>query len=442
MNETLAKWIFVFGCRARRTPVRVYLARLEESQFRSPEEQAHHQFERLRALVAHAWDHAPFYRGLFAKHGIEPGGIESLDDLRRLPSVGKSEIIANRSGVQNSGLGGGLVYSKTMGTTGEPLIFFRDRAGDAQHRATVHRGYRWYGIEPWMRSGLMWGIPSGRGRRVRMRIEDTLQNRFRQRRFDLTDNTLEAFCGLLEGARFVEGYSSMLFELARYINERRPGGHAIPLRLVKATSEKIYPHYHGEALKAFGRRMTSEYGSAEAGIIAFECPEGRMHVNTDHVIVEVEDGGIVVTNLLSYSFPFIRYRLGDQVRLQDRVTCACGRGGAVIEEVTGRIGRRIHGTDGRTFPSLSIYYVIKSVAARNDLLVRCRMVQREKGWLDVLVVLRPGATDRDRSAFEVIFEEVFRGYFDSSLAYRMEIVGDIPRLGGKHVDFISEIPDE
>lgn len=62
--------------------------------------------------------------------------------------------------------------------------------------------------------------------------------------------------------------------------------------------------------KAFGAKIISEYGAAESGLIAYECPEcGNMHINMENVIVEESEGEIVVTNLLSRSFPIIRYKL-------------------------------------------------------------------------------------------------------------------------------------
>ncbi len=46
-------------------------------------------------------------------------------------------------------------------------------------------------------------------------------------------------------------------------------------------------------------------------------------MNTDRVIAEAKDNEIIVTNLFLFSFPFIWYRLGDYVKLRERVACAC-----------------------------------------------------------------------------------------------------------------------
>ncbi len=76
----------------------------------------------------------------------------------------------------------------------------------------------------------------------------------------------------------------------------------------------------------------------ETGIIAFECTEGNMHINLEGVYVETDSNNeIIVTNFHSYSFPVIRYMLGDAVKLSDdNIRCKCGMAHPVIKEVSGR----------------------------------------------------------------------------------------------------------
>ena len=71
-----------------------------------------------------------------------------------------------------------------------------------------------------------------------------------------------------------------------------------------------------------------------------------MHLNSDHNIVEFlrdddspcspgEDGRIVVTELVNFGMPVIRYEVGDRGVPSDRV-CPCGRGLPLMESITGR----------------------------------------------------------------------------------------------------------
>ena len=323
--------------------------------------------------------------------------IRSPGSGRFLPWAEK-EIASRRDAIQNAGRRGRLVYSKTAGTTSVPFSFHRTSDWDAQHRAAIARGYSWYGVDPWMPSGYLWSIPPRPALRLKNRFLDFLQNRFRQRRFDLAPETFEEFFRRLARAEYLEGYSSVLYEFARFLNERHPGAGLSGLRLVKGTSEKIFPHYQVAARKAFDQPIRGEYGAAETGIIAFECPEGTLHVNAEHVIVEVENGEIVVTNLLSYSFPFIRYRLGDYVELRDGSACPCGRKGLAVADIMGRVGMSVRGSDGRVFPSIAVDQIIKSLVLLGGLVAQCQAIQRVEGRLEFHCVparvLAPKERDR------------------------------------------------
>ena len=76
----------------------------------------------------------------------------------------------------------------------------------------------------------------------------------------------------------------MIYEVAKYVNSKvKP---RFNLNLIKGTSETILPHYKSEIQNAFGIPIVSEYGATESGIIAFECPHGKLHINMEGVIVE------------------------------------------------------------------------------------------------------------------------------------------------------------
>ena len=439
MSSGIYRTIYIIGSRLRGTPVIAYLRELEESQWWDIDRTREYQLKKLRELLLHAEQHSSFYRNIFRKNDFK-ADIRSLEELGRLPAVSKDEIRENFQEIQNPGHGGSLIPSKTSGSTGEPLKFYRGSKWDAQHRAAVARGYGWYGVYPWMKSGLLWGLPAGRSGRLKTRIEDFLQNRFREKRFDLSTGTLEDFYRRLSGAVFLEGYSSMIYELARFINTHHPEGGKISLLMVKGTSEKIYPHYQEESLKAFGRRITSEYGAAETGIIAFECPEGNMHVNMEHVIVEKIDDEIIVTNLLSFSFPFIRYRLGDHVNMADDIDCPCGRKSPIIREITGRIGKKIYGKSGSDFPSLTVYYIINALYEDFPGLSRLQARQDSEGHLDFLAVLDDDPDSNAISEMENRLDTLIAEYYRGDIDAMLTVVESIVDEGDKKLDFISRIP--
>ncbi|MDE1399016.1 phenylacetate--CoA ligase, partial [Bacillus licheniformis] len=53
------------------------------------------QLERLKETVKRAYENVPFHREAFAKAGIKPEDIQSLEDLRRLPFMKKTDLREN-----------------------------------------------------------------------------------------------------------------------------------------------------------------------------------------------------------------------------------------------------------------------------------------------------------------------------------------------------------
>ncbi len=144
---------------------------------------------------------------------------------------------------------------------------------------------------------------------------DTLQNRFRI--FSYQESALKKFIQKARKATYIHGYSSMIYQVAVLINKldlTKP----THIKMIKGTSEKILDGYYDEIQKAFGTKIISEYGATESGIIAFECPQGNMHISMEGVIVEEVENEILVTNLQMTSFPIIRYKLGDYIALASR----------------------------------------------------------------------------------------------------------------------------
>ncbi|HEX7385095.1 MAG TPA: phenylacetate--CoA ligase family protein, partial [Burkholderiaceae bacterium] len=97
---------------------------------------------------------------------------------------------------------------------------------------------------------------------------------------------------------------------------------------------------------AFGCSVRNSYGASEFLSIGWECAEGRMHANTDWVILEPVDDALrpvppgvashttLLTNLANHVQPLIRYNLGDSLRMSPE-PCGCGSPLPVIE-VQGR----------------------------------------------------------------------------------------------------------
>jgi phenylacetate-CoA ligase len=264
---------------------------------------------------------------------------------------------------------------------------------------------------------------------LKVRVLDALQNRFRL--FSYKDDEIDEFVHKLRDAAFLSGYSSMVYEIARRINERGLNKE-FKLKMVKGTSEKIYDSYRMEVESAFNRKLTSEYGAAEAGIIAFECSIGNMHMTMETVIAEEKDHEIVVTNLVSKSFPIIRYKLGDYVKLDLDTKCPCGMAHHIVKEVTGRVGKVIYGLRHQ-YPSLMLYYVFKNLAMEYNVILNYRATQREKGHLQMEI-----EKELKKGQKALLIEE-FEKYFGNDVELEIRDKVAFRENNRKKVDFISEL---
>ncbi len=432
MNPSLAGALFRAGARARNPSLFSTYGRLKEQEARGIDGLRSVQLERLYGLLDHAQRHSPFYRRRFEEAGFSPRGLSVLGDLGGLPVITKRDLIENTQEIHSRADFPKTLVAETSGTSGEALEFRRSEAWDSANRASLMRFYDWYGVNLWDRHGYLWGYDIAPRQALPIRFADELQNRFRLFTYDRSE--IRRFTAKLRGARYLAGYSSMIYEVAKLIvaaDLPRPR-----LALVKGTSENILDAYREPVLQAFGQPIRSEYGAAEAGIIAFECPMGSLHINIDNVVLEVDEGGgAVVTNLNSHSFPIIRYALGDRVVLRPEAQCSCGSPFPVLDEVQGREGGVVVGRE-RRFPALTFYYVFKNLAIRHGVFLNYRAEQNEAGAVTLRI---EGPENRPHE--DAIREELSK-YFGEDLDVILEFQASIRIPGRKAVYFISSLGAE
>ncbi|PKI17453.1 phenylacetate--CoA ligase family protein [Colwellia sp. 12G3] len=378
----LNKLIFNLGILIRNPTYTKAFKDLKSTEFSSVEDLNQIQLIKIKKFLSFVNENSKFYKKKFKEAAIDVTQITSLSDIQCLPIVSKKELIDFNDDIHTTPKVKfkKTFFSETSGSSGEALTFYKNEEWDSYNRASIARGMSWYNVNPWEYNGYFWGYSFSLIQKVKIQIFDMLLNRFRM--FSYSDKELDRFIKKLRKASYLHGYSSMIYETARLVNAK-----AISLnnlKLIKGTSEKIYDHYHEETKKAFGKKIVSEYGSAESGIIAFECPNGEMHINEETCIVEEVDGEILVTNLLSYSFPIIRYKLGDFIQLS-RKKCGCGRNHRILSSVLGRVGKNIIGKDGEVFPSLTLYYIFKTLALEYDIKLNYKAAQYNSGDLNIKI---------------------------------------------------------
>lgn len=356
-----------------RRPTRAELQCIEETQWLSPEEIRQLQVRKLRSLLVHAATRVPFYRQRFKSAKVDPKRAGSLDVLRSLPTLTRSEIRSALPDMVWPEAPGGLFESHTGGSTGEPLQFYLDRRRQACDQAARIRSHRWFGVDFGDREMYLWGSP------IEFRHADRLK-RFRDRlfnhrlldAFNMSPDRMDAYLGFWRRYRpsCVFAYPSSLALLVEHAVRREVDLATPGLRVAFVTGERCYPHQRRAIEDRLRVPVADGYGSREGGFVAHQCPKGSMHISAEHILVEVmegesavptgESGEIVITHLDSFAMPFIRYRTGDVGRLLPG-RCACGRGLPRMDVVEGRATDFLRLPDGTIKHALSVIYPLREL---------------------------------------------------------------------------------
>lgn len=431
MIKKLNKLVFKLGARIRNPRLFYFLESLNSTDYSTKEELNLLQTKRLQELLIWANVHSPFYKKLFQQIEFDPRNGLDWEKFKKIPPISKSDLVQRNHEIQvDLSNFKKVFYCESSGTSGQVLSFIRDEEWDSFIRAAQMRGYSWHGVNPWDFNIYFWGYNSSPFKKLKLRILDFLVNRYRI--FDYNESSIRNLIGKGHKVTYIEGYSSMIYEMAKLLPDSRKA--FVQLKLVKGTSEKIFPHYKSAVQQAFGVPLRSEYGAAEAGIIAFECPEGNMHLVEEGVYVEVDQNKeILITNLVSKSFPIIRYKLGDAVEMEEEAyQCSCGRSHRIIKEITGRVGKNILGKS-KVFPSLTLYYIFKNIYFEFNKSIDYQAVQVEKGKLEIYTLYRLSETEKEWILIQSnkYFKDEVDLIFKVSESFRLE--------KGKLKDFISKL---
>jgi phenylacetate-CoA ligase len=129
------------------------------------------------------------------------------------------------------------------------------------------------------------------------------------------------------------------------------------IKAIFTTSEQLLPQNRQLIEAAFNKPVFDMYGANDGGILTCECPmHSGYHINTLNCYVETftnEFGmsELLLSNLNSFGFPLVRYRVGDLGEVETG-NCECGLNWPRVTELKGRTrdviklkdGTSIHGS--------------------------------------------------------------------------------------------------
>lgn len=398
--------------------------------------------QRINRLVRILNARAP--KNLYTARGICLAPIRSLDDLHRVPTTCKTDLVDDQSRHPPFGLVHIFPSShytrihQTSGTTGRPL-----------HWLDGEDDWSWW-KRCWARVYASAGLGPG----------DCI---FFPCNFNFFVGYWSAFdaasaCGI----RVLAGGGQDTLVRLQTIERYRPGAciatPSYAYRMAEVADEegielaalgvrKLFlmgecggsvAEVRAQLESRWGATVYDHYGCTELGAMGYQCGEfeGGFHLNDEEFLLEVLDpqgaalvpdgevGELVVTNLGRVGSPLIRYRTGDLVRMT-REICACGSvQPRCLGGILGRVDDLIVVKGTNIYPS-----AVTSTVRRFDNVVefRCVIDRRVTMPRILLQVEVQGETQSVAKSLKAAFKS------DLGLTPDVEILtpGALPRSGGK-----------
>ncbi|WP_347489035.1 phenylacetate--CoA ligase [Desulfoscipio sp. XC116] len=330
----------------------------------SRDELAELQLKRLRASVARTYQNVPFYRQSFAKKGVTPDDLRSLDDLRKLPFTIKHDLRDNYPfGLFAVPREEVVRLHASSGTTGKPIVVGYTQNdihtwSDLIARALVMAGGTKSDV---VQVGYGYGLFTG-----------GLGAHYGAERLGATvvpasgGNTGRQLMLMQDfGTTMLACTPSYALYLAEEGANRGIDFTKLPLKAGVFGAEPWSERMRQQLEQKLDIIALDIYGLSEVmgPGVAMECQAQQgMHIFEDHFIAEVIDpeteeplpygkpGELVITSLTKEAFPVIRYRTRD-ITVLNPEPCPCGRTHVRMQRVTGRTDDMLIIRGVNVFPS-------------------------------------------------------------------------------------------
>ena len=306
------------------------------------------QLELLKELVKNTYRDSKFYRERMDAAGVKPEDIKTLDDIRKLPFMKKTDLRDNYPDKLFVRPYDDLVrIHVSSGTTGKPTVVGYTRNDLDNWAESLDRGMVSFGMSKsdMLQNAHGYGLFTGG-----IGVHDAATRLGATVLPISTGNTnrqIDLMCDLPVTA--IAGTPSYLFHIADTCDER---GIDIrkdtKLRLAIAGGEPWSESMRKKLQDRTGIRVHNCYGASEFyGPMFLECKEQcGVHVWADLALIEILDdndnpvpdgqkGNVVVTMLKKEAFPLIRYRIGDITSITWE-RCKCGRTHPRLDRITVR----------------------------------------------------------------------------------------------------------
>ncbi len=415
-----------------------YLNLLERTQYAPPEVVRARQLVQLRRVLHHAYDTVPYYRRTWTAAGVHPTDLCTLADIQHFPILTKANLRTAGDELLSSQSAKPLAawrIKRTSGSTGVPLTIRIDEPAVQWKYACTLRSDQWSGYKLGQRVAKVWGNPEYRQFGLRGRLMNHVVDRaVYLDTLNLTAERMAEFVTTIRRHRpgLIFGHAHSLYLLAAHLKKQgiddvRPNG-------VISTAMPLHQWQRTVIEEVFDVPATDRYGCEEVSLIACQCEKHEgFHVAAESVFTEVSDGGkLLVTDLVNFAMPLIRYQTGDVVTASDN-PCPCGRGLPTIDSVMGRDADYVLKPDGGLISGISL---TENFALHITGAAQVQIVQETITHLRVRLVKDELFGDASRAQIAKLVQDTF----GPAMRHDVELVDAIPQEpSGKYRFCISKV---
>ncbi len=425
-----------------------FLEEFEKTQYMTKEKIAERQFFLLKNLLFHAYKNCPFYTDRFNKAGFHPKSFSTLDDIKKIPTLTKQEIQQHLEQLRAVNYNENqLLLNQTGGSTGSPLKFYVDKERLHSRKASTYRHDRWAGWDIGVKTAVLWGhqkdfLPQ---QNWKNKIRDDYYER--KLFLDTSNITAEKMSTFVKQLLYFQpeiylAYANSMYLYARYIKENSITEYNRPKAII-TSAEVLTPEQREIIEEVFDCKVFNRYGCRETSIIASECSEHNgMHISSETLYLEFQQKGkditanktgkIIITDLLNYGMPLIRYQIEDagSPLVGD---CACGRTLPRMDISGGRVTDFLVTSERKVISgaSMTIYFI-----AVIDGIAQAQIIQNSIEDLTLKIVKSKLFSENTEKEIQQKVAE----YFGAAMKYSVEYTDQIePTKSGKYRFSISRI---
>lgn len=399
------------------------MSHVPEIEFRSAQEIRVLQEARLQQLMAYVAQHSPFYRRMFATHGIDAGSIRRLEDLPQLPRTSKDDLQQYNWDFLCVPRGAVAEYMSTSGTLGKPVTLALTAADRTRLAYNEYISFccadgtpeDTYQLMLTLDRQFMAGIAYYEGIRqlgaAVVRVGPGLPA--------MQWETIERIRPTV-----LVGVPSFIVKLLEYAQAHGINPAGTSVKKVICIGESL--RTESFALGILGQKIRnvwnvalySTYASTEMQTAFTECGAGQGgHHHPELLVVEILDdagqpvpegtpGEITITTLGVEGMPLVRYRTGD-LATAHTAPCSCGRTTLRLGPIVGRRQQMIK-LKGTTIYPPGIFELLNQVPAVQDYVVEVITGELGTDELRLHVLVKEAQQEETMQRLPAMFQATLR----------------------------------